>query len=252
MVIVMKGNLKWHCAGNAKGQSPLISAIMYLLVSILVISIVLQIGVPYLNRLRAYSEMKNIEDTMIDLDKTISIVASEGEDSQRTVSISLAEDSMDVNGTSEMITVKKDTEAKIMNPRTRKSQGNYFKGVNLGVNAYEGSVDGISVLVLENQHIYFALRKLDSNTETKAQYLVPRIRSKDTGKDMNAQLDFYVDSHAGEDINVSTAFVQSGYNQGWAEAKASVYGTGYHYNVHFRLESGSDFVRIWVSDAVWS
>ena len=248
----MKGNQKKDCTGNAKGQSPLISAIMYLLVSILVISIVLQIGVPYLNRLRQYSEMKNIEDFMIDLDKTISIVASEGEDSQRTVSISLAEDSMDVNGTSEMITVKKDTDARIMNPRTRKTQGNYFKGVNLGVDAYESTVDDINVLVLENKHIYFALRKLDSNTETKAQYLVPRIRFKDQGKDMNAQLDFYVDSHAGEDINVSTAFVQSGYNQGWAEAKASVYGNGYHYNVHFRLESGADFIRVWISDAVWS
>lgn len=235
-----------------KGQSPLISGILYLLVSIVVVAIVLQIGIPYLNRLQEYGEIKNIEETLKSMDETISVVAAEGTDSQRKITVTLSRDSMDINGLSEMITVKKDTEAKIMNPRTRKSQGNYFKGVNLEVDAYSGTLNDVNVLIMENQHIYFAVKKLDSNTEIKANSLVQKLQFKDQGADMNAQVNFFVDSHSGEDLNISTAFEQSGYNQGWAEIKAAVYGNGYHYNVHFRLESGTDFVRIWISDLEWS
>ncbi len=235
-----------------RGQSPIISAILYMLVSIIVVSIVLQIGVPYLNRLRAYSEIKNLEETMIDLDETISIVATEGEDSQRKVSISLSEDSMDVNGESEMIFVKKETTARVMNPRSRKSQGNYFKGVSLDTDCYSGTVNDLNVLIMENQHIYFAIRKLDSNTEMKTRGVVELMRFKGENADLNARVDFFADSHAGANVNISTDFVKSGYNEGWCEAKASVFGDGYQYEVHFRLESGADFVRAWVSDAVWS
>jgi len=237
---------------TCKGQSPLISAIIYLLVSIVVVSIVLQVGVPYLNTLRAFGEIKNIEESMIDLDKTISIVASEGSDSRRRISVTLAEDSMDINGISEMITVKKNTDAKIMNPRSRKTQGNYFKGVSLEVDAYESTLNDQNVLVLENEHIYFAIKDLDPNTEMKANNLVELMRYKGSNADMNAQLDFYVDTHSGADVNISTEFTQSGYNLGWGNAKAAVYGDGYQYNVNFRLESGADFLRIWISDVVWS
>lgn len=233
------------------GQSPLISAILYLLVSIVVISIVLQIGIPYLNRLQDYGEIQNIETTIKEMDKTISIVASEGEDSQRKITITIAEDSMDINGLAEMITVKKETEARVMNPRSRKSQGNYFKGVNVEVDAYSSTLDDVNVLVLENEHIYFAVRKLDSNTEMKASDLVKKVRFKDTPADLNAQLDFYMDSYAGEDVNITTEFVKKGYNLGYGEIKAKIYGSSHQYHVHFRLESGADFVRIWASDAVW-
>ena len=235
-----------------KAQSPLISSILYLLVSIMVVAIVLQIGVPYLNRLREFSEIKNIEESMKELDKTISIVAAEGTDSQRKISVTLSEDSMDINGISEMITVKKGTDARIMNPRSRKSQGNYFKGVNLEVDAYSGTLNDVNVLVLENEHFYLAVKKLDSNTEMKANNLVERVRFKGAAADLNAQLDFYADTHSGEDLNISTEFVKEGYNLGWGEIKAVVFGDGYQYNVHFRLESGADFLRAWISDAVWS
>ncbi|MCX6802543.1 MAG: hypothetical protein NT067_05545 [Candidatus Diapherotrites archaeon] len=236
----------------SRGVSPLISAVISMLISIVVVSIVLQIGVPYLNRLQDLGEIKNLESTLKEMDKTISIVSAEGTDSQRKISVSLAEDSMDVNGTSEMITVKKETDAQVMNPRTRQSQGNYFLGVSVEVDAYESTLNDVNVLVLENEHIYLAIKKLDSNTAMKARNLVQKVRFKDSSADLNALVDFYMDSHAGEDANIATAFTKSGYNQGWGEIKASIYGTGHSYNVHFRLESGSDFIRVWASDAVWS
>jgi len=224
---------------------------MYLLISIIVVGIVLQIGVPYLNRLRAYSEIKNLQETMIDLDETISIVASEGEDSQRQFSITLSEDSMDINGLSELITVKKETEARIMNPRSRKSQGNYFYGVSLETDAYASTLEDTNVYVLENEHIYFSVRRLDENTQIKAENLVTRIHFKDSDADLNALIDFYMDSDSATDLNIATSFTKSGYNIGWGEIKAAVSNSTYSYNVFFRLESGSDFVRAWVSDAIW-
>ncbi|MEM0360548.1 MAG: hypothetical protein QXK06_04405 [Candidatus Diapherotrites archaeon] len=235
-----------------KGVSPLISAIIYTLVSIVIVSIVLQVGIPYLNRMQDYGEIKNLESMLKEMDKTISIVAAEGKDSQRRISINLAKESMDINGDSEMIIVNKQTSAQVMNPRSRKSQGNYFQGVNVEVDAYVGTIEDTNVLVLENEHIYLAIKKLDSNTTMKAYNLVQKIRFKDVPADLNAKVDFYMDSHAGEDVNIATEFIKSGYNLGWGEIKASIVGEGHRYNVHFRLESGADFVRVWASDATWS
>jgi hypothetical protein len=237
---------------SARGISPLVSAIMYTLISIVIVSLVLQIGVPYLNRLQELGEIKNLESMLKEMDKTISIVASEGTDSQRKISISLAMDSMDVNGASEMVTVNKETDAVGMNPRSRLSQGNYFKGVSVETDAYSGTIGDTSVLILENEHIYLAIKRLDSNTTMKARNLVQKVRFKDSSADLNALVDFYMDSHAGEDANIATEFTKSGYNLGWGEIKASITGTGHRYNVHFRLESGSDFIRVWASDATWS
>jgi len=212
----------------------------------------MQIGLPYIDRLQDFGEIENIESTMKEMDKTISIIASEGTDSQRTINIELSEDSLDVNGDAETIIVEKSTKAKIMNPRSRKSQGNYFKGVNVEVDAYEGTLSGDAVYIMENEHIYFAIRKLDSNTPMKSYDLVKKVRFKTTSEDLNAMADFYMDSYAGGDVNISTEFVSSGYNQGRAEVKANVFASDHNYSVHFRLESGSDYIRIWASDAQWN
>ncbi len=237
---------------NQKGQSPLISGILYTLISIVIVSIVMQVGLPYIDRLQDFGELENIESMMKEMDKSISIIASEGTDSQRTISLELSEDSLDVNGDAETIIVEKTTKAKIMNPRSRKTQGNFFKGVNVEADAYTGTLNGDAVYIMENEYIYFAIRKLDSDTPMKAYDLVKKVTLKTTNEDLNALVDFYMDSYAGGDVNISTEFVSSGYNQGRVEVKANLTASDHNYAVHFRLESGSDFIRIWASDAQWS
>ncbi len=232
---------------KGKGQTTIVSAALYMLVTIAVIAIVLQIGLPYLTKVKEYGEIRKGETVVKALDEVISIVASEGEGSKRRIEINLS-DPMDINGERDLITIKKKTSARIVSPRVKKSQGNFFMGTHIGVNAYSSTIGDTNVLVLENEYLYFAVRKLDTNTPITLDQLVVKVMRKDNNAVLNAKLDFYLDNDIGATVNVSTAFEESGYNLGRGRIVANVYGASYSYKIHFVLESGADFVRIYISD----
>ena len=232
---------------RGKGQTTIVSATLYTLVTIAVVAIVLQIGIPYLTKLKEYGEIRKGETVMKNIDEIIAVVASEGKGSKRKVNISLS-DPMDINGASDLITIKKTTTAEIVSPRVKKTQGNYFIGTNIGVNAYSSTLGDTNVLVIENEYIYFAVRKLDANTPITLDQLIVRIMRKDDNSVLNATLDFYLDNDCGATVNVSTELKKSGYNLGKGHIIANVYGASYSYKINFILESGSDFVRIYISD----
>lgn len=232
---------------KAKGQTTIVSAALYTLVTIAIVAIVLQIGLPYITKLKEYGEIRKGETVMKSLDEIIAVVASEGEGSKRKINISLS-DPMDINGSDDMISIKKTTIAEIVSPRVKKTQGNYFIGTNIGVNAYSSTIGDTNVLVLENEYLYFAVRKLDTNTAITLDQLVVQVRRKDTNSTLNVTFDFYLDDDIGATVNVSTEFEESGYNIGKGHIIANVYGASYSYKINFVLESGCDFLRIYISD----
>jgi len=89
---------------KGKGQTTIVSAALYMLVTIAVIAIVLQIGLPYLTKVKEYGEIRKGETVVKALDEVISIVASEGEGSKRRIEINLS-DPMDINGERDLITI---------------------------------------------------------------------------------------------------------------------------------------------------
>ena len=113
-----------------KGQTTIVSAALYTLVTIAVVAIVLQIGIPYLTKLKEYGEIRKGETVMKNIDEIIAVVASEGKGSKRKVNISLS-DPMDINGASDLITIKKTTTAEIVSPRVKKTQGNYLSLIHI-------------------------------------------------------------------------------------------------------------------------
>ncbi len=230
---------------KCKGQS-VISGVLYTLISVVIVAIVLQIGLPYIQRVQEYNDIKNAEIEMKKLDSIINIVASEGAGSTRKVNVSFSEP-VDINASSDLILWKKETIAEIASARREKREGTFFKGANLGVDAYETTINDTNVLVMENEHIYIAIRKL-SNEKIKLENLVYRIRNKDLGANFNAKLDFYLDNHAGSYVYVTTYFKESGYHRGKAHIVADVNGGNYSYRINFILESGFDFIRIFASD----
>lgn len=230
---------------KSRGQSTIVSAVLYTLISLVVVSLILQVGLPYLTKVKEYNELKQAEATMKNIDSVISMVSSEGEGSKRLLTINLS-DSVDINAASDMIVSEKRTIADVISPRRKKSEGSFFIGANLSVDAYESTIDDTNVLVMENEHILFAVRKLDENTLMTLDELVYQIKRKDTNEIFNGKLDFYLDNYAGSTVNVSTEFLEYGYNIGKAHIVAKVYGTTYSYRINFILESGFDFVRIYM------
>lgn len=230
---------------NGRGQSTIVSAVLYTLISLAVVVIILQVGLPYLTTLKEYNELRQTEVAMKNLDEIIAAVASEGSGAKRRIALTLA-DPLDINSTTDLILVEKTTSAEVVSPRRKKSEGYYFRGSNLTVNAYSSAIGDTNVLVMENEYIYFAVRKLDTNTPITLDTLVVQIKRKDTNEIFRGKLDFYLDSYAGATVNVSTYFAESGRNIGKGHIVASVYGASYHYNINFVLESGFDFIRIYV------
>jgi len=230
---------------KSKGQTTIVSVVLYTLISLVVVAIILQVGLPYLTKVKEYNELKQAETAMKNIDEIISVVASEGSGARRQLTITLA-DPLDINKTTDIILVEKTTIAEIVSPRRKKSEGSYFRGSNLTVNAYSSTIGDTNVLVMENEYIYFAVKKLDVNTPMTLDNLVVKVKRKDTNESFNAKLDFYLDNYAGATVNVSTRFAESGYNIGKAHIVASVYGATYQYRINFVLESGFDFIRIYV------
>ncbi|MCX8189727.1 MAG: hypothetical protein N3F05_00665 [Candidatus Diapherotrites archaeon] len=232
---------------KSKGQSTIVSAVLYTLISLVVVSLILQVGLPYLTKIKEYNELKQAEATMKNIDSVISMVSSEGEGSKRLLTINLS-DALDINSASDMIFSEKKTIADIISPRRKKSEGNFFIGANLSVNAYESKINDVNVFIMENEHLLFAVRKLDRNTPIKLDELVYQIRRIDTNEIFQGKLDFYLDNYIGSTVDVSTEFIESGYNIGKAHIVANVYGSAYSYKINFILESGFDFVRIYMGD----
>jgi len=232
---------------RSRGQAIVVSAVLYTFITIVIVALVLQIGLPYITKIKQYGEIRQAETVIKNIDDVISVVASEGSGAQRRIAFALS-DPMDINGKSDVISVTKTTTAEIVSPHRKKMMGNYFMGANLTVNAYPTKIGDVNVLVMENEHLYFAVRKLDVNTPTTLDNLVVQVRRKDTNSVFNGKLDFYLDNHKDATVDVSTSFKNSGYRIGRGWIVADVYGVGYHYKINFILESGFDFVRIYISD----
>jgi len=240
------------------GQTPIISAVLYTLISLIVLSIVLNTANPVLEELQEVGEIRKSQELMKNLDEIISVVATEGEGSSRDLSITISGEELEVDMDADSLSISTYTTAKMVSPRYKKKEGNYFMGAHSDMDAFNASWGDVNIRLMRNDRIYFAVKKLDSNTEMKLKDLVIKMRALDSNKDLNAQMDFYVDDTQNDDVNIYTAFGpnRSGYNIGRGEIIAYVHrqvgGTmEYNFQLHFWLETGMDFVRIYIDNASW-
>lgn len=229
-----------------KGQSVVVSAVLYTLVSLIVVAIVLHVGIPYINNLRDMAEIRQAEATIKNIDELIAVVAAEGEGSRRRINITLS-DPLEISSSLDSVIISKVTGAEIVSPRRKDSKGYFFRGVNIYANAFEDTIGEKSVLAIENEHLYFAVKKLDSNI-IKLDELIVQVKRKDNEEVFAGTIDLYLDNHQGADLNVSTKFERQGYNLGKGHIIAKVQSPAYSYKINFVLESGFDFVRIYISD----
>ncbi len=232
--------------------------ILYTLISLIVLTIVLNAATPALQELQQVGEIRKTQELMKNLDKIISIVATEGQGSSRDITITISGDELVIDKDTDSLSIATETTAKIVSPRYKKKEGNYFIAAHADMDAINAQIGDENVLLMRNDHVYFAVKKLDTNTQMKLKNLVVKMRALDYNKDLNAKIDFYMDNAQNEDVNVYTAFGKnmSGYKIGRGEIIAYVHrkvaGTmQYNYQLHFVLETGMDFVRIYVDHASW-
>jgi hypothetical protein len=236
------------------GGLSIISGVIFIAITISTIAIVYEAGMPVIKKMQASASVEKMKDVFSDLDKVIRDVASEGTGSKRTVYLKIDPGKIVVNDTEDAVYWELDTDAKVIEPRTRQVFGNIVIGANMETSAYQENYSITSPQIpaykMENEHLIVYIRKVGSGStyeDFATNNLLLGIYNKDLGAWFNNtnMFDVTVDSQAGSrTANGTTTLMYSGYNLPYATVSALVNSTYMRYSVNFTLESGEDFIRI--------
>lgn len=232
-----------------KGIAPLVSGILYTVISISAVGLVLTIGVPYLKSLEDVSAINKARSTMAALDQEILRIASSGQGSSSTINLALKGMDLSISSKNGIIKVDKDTKANIIKRRFRKDFGNFFLCSNCRVSAYKASTARGEALILENEHIRLEVSRHDSNTPNiLLSGIVKEVRFIDSNEAFDGNFNFYPDAFSVQASTVSTRLVREGAMLGEGEIIAYVGSPYYAYDLHFNLQSGADWFGVYISD----
>jgi hypothetical protein len=239
--------------GRKKAIS-LVASVIFIAITISAIAVIYEAGMPVVKKMQAAAAVEKMKDVFSDMDKVIREVASEGTGSKRTVYLRVDPGKVTVNDTEDAIYWELDTEAKVIEPRTKQTFGNIAIGSNMETSAYEQNYSVTSPQIqaykMENEHLIVFIRKVGSGSSYgnfSTNGLLLGIYNKDIGSWFNNtnMLDVSIDNQeSSRTANGTTTLSESGYNLPYATVAALVNSTYLRYYVNFTLESGEDFMRI--------
>jgi hypothetical protein len=239
---------------NRRKALSLVSSVIFIAITISAIAIVYEAGMPIVKKMQASASIEKMKDVFTDLDKVIRDVASEGTGSKRTVYLRVDPGTITVNDTEDAIYWELETDAKVIEPRTRQMFGNIAIGSNMETSAYEQNYSVTSPQIqaykMENEHLVVYVRKVGSGSsyaDFTTNNLLLGIYNKDLGAWFNNtnMFDVTIDSQAtSRTANGTTSLLETGYNLPYATVSALVNSTYLMYYVNFTLESGEDFMKI--------
>lgn len=227
----------------------LISGVIFLAITITAVIIIYQTGVPFVKRIQSSVVIEQIETAFTELNRIIQTVASEGEGSQRTITLKIDSGEMSFNGSRDFIAWDFQTDAFVISPRTSQQLDNMKVGSNLETSAYEGTFAGEDVYIMENKHLVVYVKKIGSEGSQlpyNTSDLLVGVHNKDLNQDLPLQeIDILFD-HANNTGAGYTVLEQKGDNLPFATVKAFMNPDTslINYNIYFILESDADFLAI--------
>ncbi len=140
---------------NTKGAI-WISAVLYLLISVLIMVIVLQVGLPVLDSMRDESVMQNMQNQMIAIDDAIRDVSNQEVGSRRRVTIDLQDGSLQAG--EDRLTWDMQTDQKILDQRLLTKRDNLYVSGSTDVSAFSYN----DSYIIKNSVITLNLSKCES------------------------------------------------------------------------------------------
>jgi hypothetical protein len=221
-----------------------ISAVLYTLIAVLALVLILEAGLPILERLKDRATFTKTKDVLLNLDKHIEEVANEGEGSQRIVSLEVKEGNL--RFTNNQVTWEMETKNQLVDPRTSTTVGNLIITSNANVNTYETEDSYIMETNIENDTFAVKVFKrgsrsawVDINTSDLIDYV------SYNGVKMNGTFMFTLNNDPDSALgNGYTEMIPSGNrtNLGRAKVVAHVNSSFAEYDLELVLESFTDFV----------
>jgi len=234
-----------------------ISAVLYLLVTVVVMFIVLDAGIPLLNNMKDKSVFTRTKDNFVNLDQHIKKISFTEEGSQEVIPFEVTEGNLlfDENN----VVWSMQTEAQVLEPNTKLESGNLYLVSDLDVSAKEYA----NHYVMQNSYISVRLNKTGTRdiwTDISADQLIESITYKLTGKTTTAGFKIRVwandpsnpfpyNSTVGSNVTGYTEMLDTGMNLASATYTAYFNTTSLDYLVRITLNSLADYVVINVESA---
>lgn len=235
---------------KTKAVSVAVSYVLIAAISIVAISAVLSIGLPAIERAKDAALINEAKNIMQLIDANARQVLFEGNGAQRAFSISGTGGNYFSEKGADRIVFKLNSISNLIDPGTRRKEGNLLisAGTDVKASEYDADSDGTGELVLENERILFAARKIGNSSNyatVNNSQLVKRIMLKEnslniTPSDSSTILDNSLLSMNGTGY---TQLMQTGDLLREASIKAYIEsGSGANYEIWYTLRSNADFI----------
>ena len=228
----------------------IITEVIFIAVIISLIFLVYTIASPLLSSMQISSAFDQAKSMMLDLDRLIQDVASQGRGGRKTFQVTLGAGTTLLDEDRDTIKWILETDTMIVSPRSMQQIGNLIVGSNLGTDAYAGNYSSTDAHVLENEILKVFIKKIGSSASPQfynTSDLLLGVYNKKISKWMPLErLEISVDNSPNSMNGTGyTELVKEGYSLPRGEVLAHI-NTSYtllsNYTISFTLESGADFL----------
>jgi len=229
-----------------------ISAVLYLLVTVVVMFIVLDAGIPMLNNMKDKSVFTRTKDNFVNLDQHIKKISFTEEGSQEVIPFEVTDGNLVFDENNVVWSMQ--TEAQVLEPNTKLDSGNLYLVSDLDVSAKEYT----DHYIMQNSYISVRLNKTGTRDvwdKINADRLIETITYKLTGTTTTEMFSIKVwasdptapfprMSNATMNVTGYTEMLDTGMNLASATYSAYFNTTSLNYVVKITLNSLADFVVI--------
>lgn len=234
----------------AKGLSEITTAALYVGITITAISAALTVGVPVLENMQDAAAISNAQTLMETLDGQIDEVVSEGEGSTRTVDVNLDRGQLYFDNSTNALIYELRTDAEVISPQSSRRNGNIILSSNARVTVEKNET--LDCYMMENDHIKACIRDVGGpddydDIDTSNLLVLYEFKNPD-GENKQLEGNMTVKLNDRDETSHGTGYTtapDTGHFIGTGEVVATVEkDEDFSYDVHYRLPTGSDFLRV--------
>ncbi|MFH0875055.1 MAG: hypothetical protein V1859_03895 [archaeon] len=249
---INKTNKKSKNMKNRKSEV-WVSAILYTLVATVALVLILEAGIPILERLKDRTTFTKTKEMMLSLDKQIQAVASEGEGSQRVVNLEIKEGKLLIGNN--QVVWEFETKNRIIDSKTSQDIGNLVITSNANVIVTENDYNYFLNTSLKNDTFSAVIQKVGSESAWAPINTSKLIESINfNGVPLNGNFSFKINGDSLSEKGTGyTKLVPAGNSSNLGRAKVIAHinaPTFAEYDLEFTLESYADFISVKVKNFV--
>lgn len=236
----------------------MITAALYVGISVAAVTTAVTVGQPAIENMREAAAISRSQDFMQELNSNVQQVASEGQGSSRTLTVSIDRGELVFNEEANALVYRISSDANVISPQTSRRTGNVVLSSNANVEVYnvsQGSEDapsgyaGPPCYMMENEHIRACIKQLGSPSNTtsiNSSELLTYYEFKDGDEKFDGNLSVMLNGIP--ETGSGTGYTQVdnyGYYIGTGRIKAHIVsGNGFTYDIVFQLPTGADFLKV--------